>query len=189
MIQTTRMSIRWPFFCGLRLFTCRSTIFFGSLGKSVCDQQSTEFPFRSGDTPFLGPQPCVDDQISSEERLQQFEAIFVRFLHLLAHHPDFSKDVEDVKLFAKCVEIHQPIVIYRPADDGPPSRYIEFYLDCVANMENISFLFHLASKLKTVRDSESQGHSEARFFVLSLKSALKDDSNSSGGLPESISAL
>jgi hypothetical protein len=43
----------------------------------------------------------VSCHLISEERLQQFEAIFVRFLHLLAHHPDFSKELEDVKLFAK----------------------------------------------------------------------------------------
>ena len=39
-------------------------------------------------------------------------------------------------------------------------RYIEFFLDCIGTRENISLLYYLAMKLKTVRDGESQEYSE-----------------------------
>ena len=39
-------------------------------------------------------------------------------------------------------------------------RYVEFYLDLVCTPENISLLYHLASKLKTVRDAEGHTYSE-----------------------------
>ncbi|KDQ60158.1 hypothetical protein JAAARDRAFT_711869 [Jaapia argillacea MUCL 33604] len=81
-------------------------------------------------------------------RLEHIELIFIRFLHTLAHHPDFSPDiVMDVE---HCQEL---------------SRYVEFYLDCVASSENISLLYHLAMKLKTVRDAESSAISERLYIV------------------------
>lgn len=66
---------------------------------------------------------------------------FARFIHLLAHHPDFSREPEEIQQF---------------------TRYIDFFLDCLATPESVSFLYYLASRLKGVRDSESQGHSEVR---------------------------
>ena len=42
------------------------------------------------------------------------------------------------------------------------TRYIEFYLESVASAENISLLYHLSGKAKTVRDSESHLYSEVR---------------------------
>jgi hypothetical protein len=47
-------------------------------------------------------------------------------------------------------------------------RYIEFFLDCIGTRENISLLYYLAMKLKTVRDGESQEYSE----VSTSRSAL-----------------
>jgi hypothetical protein len=61
--------------------------------------------------------------------------------------------------------MHRLFVFYSDPQLTVSYRYIEFYLDCVANAENISFLFYLAGKLKTVRDSESQGHSEANAIL------------------------
>lgn len=42
-------------------------------------------------------------------------------------------------------------------------RYIEFYLDLIANAENVPLLYHLAMKAKTVRDAESHTYSEVIF--------------------------
>ncbi len=42
------------------------------------------------------------------------------------------------------------------------NRYIEFYLESVASAENVSLLYHLSGKAKTVRDSESHLYSEVR---------------------------
>ncbi|KAH9932198.1 armadillo-type protein [Fomitopsis serialis] len=72
-------------------------------------------------------------------RLQQFEIIFIRLLHLVAHHPDFAVNSETLPDLAK---------------------YFDFYLEQVANAENISLLYHLAMKAKTVRDAHSHQYSE-----------------------------
>lgn len=43
-------------------------------------------------------------------------------------------------------------------------RYIQFYLDLVASNENVSLLYHLALKSKTVRDAETQAFSDVCFL-------------------------
>ncbi|CAE6427478.1 unnamed protein product [Rhizoctonia solani] len=80
-----------------------------------------------------------------ELRVQHFDMLFIRLLHLLAHHPDFAVTTEGLQDMAK---------------------YIEFYLDIVATAENISLQFHLALKAKTVRDADSHVFSE-HLYVLS----------------------
>ncbi|KZS86994.1 hypothetical protein SISNIDRAFT_420245 [Sistotremastrum niveocremeum HHB9708] len=69
-----------------------------------------------------------------EIRLTQFEMIFVRLLHLLAHHPDCDREN---------LESLQDM-----------SKYIIFYLDLVGTADNHPLLFHLASRMKTVRDAD-----------------------------------
>ena len=92
--------------------------------------------------------------------MSHFETIFVQFLHLLAHHPDFGLTQESVPDMAKYA---------RPLPHCPcPSkwrldvRYIDFYLASVASAENVSLLYHLSGTAKTVRDSESHLYSEVR---------------------------
>ncbi|CAE6505628.1 unnamed protein product [Rhizoctonia solani] len=82
---------------------------------------------------------------SMQLRVQHFDMLFIRLLHLLAHHPDFAVTTEGLQDMAK---------------------YIEFYLDIVATAENISLQFHLALKAKTVRDADSHVFSE-HLYVLS----------------------
>ncbi|KAI0938430.1 hypothetical protein AcW1_001836 [Taiwanofungus camphoratus] len=84
-------------------------------------------------------------------RLANFEMIFVRLLHLLAHHPDFSVAEENLPDIAK---------------------YIEFYLDLIANAENVPLLYHLAMKAKTVRDAESHTYSENLYAASELAQYL-----------------
>ncbi|KAI8816533.1 armadillo-type protein [Fimicolochytrium jonesii] len=72
------------------------------------------------------------------------EHTLVKFLHLLAHHPDFGTEVDDLMMFAV---------------------YVEFFLECVANADNASFLYYVASKLKTVRDLWSE--SSDNLYILS----------------------
>ena len=45
-------------------------------------------------------------------------------------------------------------------------RYISFYLDLVATAENINLLYHLAGKLKTVRDITTKNNS-VNLYILS----------------------
>ncbi|KIK70195.1 hypothetical protein GYMLUDRAFT_150761 [Collybiopsis luxurians FD-317 M1] len=67
-------------------------------------------------------------------RTQNFEYVFIRFLHLLAHHPDYATSQSELLDIAK---------------------YVQFYLELVGSEETISLLYHLASKGKTVRDHDS----------------------------------
>jgi hypothetical protein len=45
-------------------------------------------------------------------------------------------------------------------------RYIDFYLDLIASSDNVSLLYHLAMKAKTVRDGQSHTYSEVRVGVV-----------------------
>ncbi|OSD08806.1 hypothetical protein PYCCODRAFT_1380708 [Trametes coccinea BRFM310] len=84
-------------------------------------------------------------------RLARFECAFIRLLHLLAHHPDFKIEHEFLPDIAK---------------------YIQFYLDLVASNENVSLLYHLALKAKTVRDAESHVYSENLYACAELSQHL-----------------
>ncbi|KIJ30528.1 hypothetical protein M422DRAFT_36533 [Sphaerobolus stellatus SS14] len=70
-------------------------------------------------------------RLTQELRVATFDMCFLRLIHMAAHHPDFGLEDANLKETAK---------------------YIEFYLDINANQENISFLYHLAMKVKTIRD-------------------------------------
>ncbi|GJE86522.1 hypothetical protein PsYK624_026020 [Phanerochaete sordida] len=90
-------------------------------------------------------------QMPTALRLQQFEMIFVRLIHVLAHHPDFSLSEEAIQDAAK---------------------YIEFYLDMVCTSENFSLLYHLASRLKMVRDPKGHTYSENLYALGELAQRL-----------------
>ena len=59
------------------------------------------------------------------------EATFARFLSLLAHHPDFSMDIDNLQDFVE---------------------YIMLYLKAVATQSNIALVFYVAQRLKGVQD-------------------------------------
>lgn len=60
------------------------------------------------------------------------ESVFARLISLLAHHPDFDSTAEDLIDFA---------------------RYIFFYLHPVATEENLSLIYHVAQRVKQMRDA------------------------------------
>ncbi|KAL9104978.1 MAG: hypothetical protein Q9163_000150 [Psora crenata] len=62
------------------------------------------------------------------------ESVFARLLSLLAHHPDYGSDAEDLIDF---------------------TRYILFYLHPVATEENLSLIYHIAQRVKQCRDGVS----------------------------------
>lgn len=86
--------------------------------------------------------------------------IFIRLLHMLAHHPDFGTTKEELLDMAmyvvSCIMFASWKLILLCIS------YVQFYLDLVATSENISLLYHLSFKGKTVRDSESHSGSEVR---------------------------
>ncbi|EJD39136.1 hypothetical protein AURDEDRAFT_71387 [Auricularia subglabra TFB-10046 SS5] len=79
-------------------------------------------------------------------RVAHFEMIFIRFLHILAHHPDFtSQETKTLKDMAK---------------------YLEFYVDTICNADNVALIYCLALRAKSVRDAESHTASEVRLSRL-----------------------
>ena len=67
------------------------------------------------------------------------EGIFARLISLLAYHPDYPTLTEEFEDFA---------------------RYILFYLDTVANNENISLIYHIAQSIKGCQDAISSQSSK-----------------------------
>jgi sister-chromatid-cohesion protein PDS5 len=59
----------------------------------------------------------------------------VDFAHLLAHHPDFSMETDDLQTF---------------------EVYLKFFLDTLATSENIAFLYYAGAQLKMVRTRNSE---------------------------------
>ncbi|GAA5984565.1 hypothetical protein JCM10908_003401 [Rhodotorula pacifica] len=95
-------------------------------------------------------------RLPDRDRQALWELPFVRLLHLLAHHPDLdfeaeAADPETVKMGAK---------------------YIEEYLEIFASAQNISYLYSLASKLKTVRDKQDHGHDRNLYLLSELAQYL-----------------
>src|SRR5882757_5626910 len=91
--------------------------------------------------------------------MEHLEFIFIRLLHMLAHHPDFGTSKEellDAAMYAVSCII---FVSWRLTFS---LSYLQFYLDLVATSENISLLYHLSCRGKEVRDSESHSGSEVR---------------------------
>ncbi|KLO11387.1 ARM repeat-containing protein [Schizopora paradoxa] len=82
-----------------------------------------------------------------EYRLTHFEMIFIRLLHLLAHGADFGLSEESMK---------------------EQAAYIRNYVQSIATADNISLLYHLAAKAKTVRDAESHTYSENLYALSEL---------------------
>lgn len=74
-------------------------------------------------------------------------SVFARLLSLLAHHPDLADD--EVSL--------QQIAVY-----------ILFYLNCVATEDNLALIYHMAGRVKTVRDAvDPSGGSDDKLYTLS----------------------
>ncbi|KAL5521605.1 PDS5 [Sanghuangporus sanghuang] len=84
-------------------------------------------------------------------RLSNWEVIFIRLLHIIAHHPDFGLEELQVLEMAK---------------------YIREYLSLVATADNISLLYHVAQKCKTIRDAESHVFSERLYATSELAQEL-----------------
>jgi sister-chromatid-cohesion protein PDS5 len=81
------------------------------------------------------------------------ENVFARLLSLLAHHPDFDKEEEVLKLM---------------------SEYILYYLKCVATEDNLSLIFHVAQRVKGVADgiAPSDQADENLYILSDLAQAL-----------------
>lgn len=81
----------------------------------------------------------------AENNKQVMEAVAPRLISLLAHHPDYSPELNDLVDFA---------------------NYFLFYLSTVATEENISLIYKYAERVKQTRDGISPEASE-NLYVLS----------------------
>lgn len=79
------------------------------------------------------------------------ESMMGRLIPLLAHHPDYSSETEDLKDFAS---------------------YFLFYLGAVATEENVSLIFKYAERAKQTRDAISPENSERLYILSDLAQAV-----------------
>ncbi|KAF9110601.1 hypothetical protein BGX27_006126 [Mortierella sp. AM989] len=85
-------------------------------------------------------------QGDAEGNLMLNELTLARLIHLMANHPDFATkdsleaDVAQEKHGAHSVD-----------DLNLAVKYLEFYLETMANSENVSLIYYIACLLKTVR--------------------------------------
>jgi sister chromatid cohesion protein PDS5 len=87
----------------------------------------------------------------AQAKLTTLEQSFSRLLSLLAHHPDFSKDPDDLADFA---------------------RYIVFYLQTVANEDNLSLIYYVAQRVKQTRDGIKPANSDNLYYLSDLAQAV-----------------
>lgn len=74
-------------------------------------------------------------------------SVFARLLSLIAHHPDFENDEGTLKAM---------------------SAYILYYLKCVATEDSLALIYHMAGRVKTVRDAiDPSGQTDDNLYILS----------------------
>lgn len=78
------------------------------------------------------------------------EASFARFLSLLAHHPDFSMDAENLTDFL---------------------NYIMFYLKTVATSSNIPLIYYVAQRIKSIQDGIDPAMSDNLYCLSDMAQA------------------
>jgi sister-chromatid-cohesion protein PDS5 len=87
----------------------------------------------------------------AENKKSIMEAMIGRLIPLLAHHPDYSSDLEDLEDFAK---------------------YILFYLTTVANEGNISHIYKYAERVKQTRDALNPDSSDNLYVLSDLATSV-----------------
>jgi len=83
------------------------------------------------------------------------EALFARLLSLLAWHPDFESGEED-----------------REQNMRDFATYIVFYLQTVATQDNLSLIYHVAQRVKSVLDGIDESKSENLYVLSDLAQAV-----------------
>jgi sister chromatid cohesion protein PDS5 len=88
------------------------------------------------------------------------EAVFCRLLSLLAHHPDFADDANSPDGFVNAGNLADFV------------RYITFYLQSVANSENLGMIYHVAQRVKNVKDGMDPEKSDNLYVLSDLSQAV-----------------
>ena len=133
--QDPLLQVRLSFFQRLKKY----------LGQTKLPQRFYTIPFLFAFEPSEILKPDIITWIRSRSasfaaaRLEQgpkappvMESVFARLVSVLAHHPDYGADAEDLISFA---------------------RYFIFYLQSVASSDNISLIYSIAQRVKQCRDA------------------------------------
>ena len=125
-------------------FQVRSRLLGDLLSRLACDKLPVDFPALIFLVAF-DPEPEQLSHVASYVRRvrllpealrqQRLEDVWVRFLFLLSHHPDFQSD--------------------QPEQLASFARYMDFYLRCVATQDNVSVLAHYAADVRSYLDVTS----------------------------------
>jgi sister-chromatid-cohesion protein PDS5 len=99
------------------------------------------------DTVTVALKRLLDKSKAQNNPVQLLESTTPRLIYLLAHHPDFSRDGEDLQQF---------------------QRYLEFFLEIIATPDNISYIFECVSRLKNVYDLNSPEKSDCIYALSDL---------------------
>ncbi|KAG5933666.1 hypothetical protein E4U53_000919 [Claviceps sorghi] len=87
----------------------------------------------------------------AEQKQHVLEGLLGRLIPLLAHHPDYSSDVDDLVDF---------------------SSYFLFYLGTIATEENISLIYRYAERVKQTRDGINPDASDNLYVLSDLASTI-----------------
>ncbi|KAE8454103.1 hypothetical protein EG329_005026 [Mollisiaceae sp. DMI_Dod_QoI] len=90
-------------------------------------------------------------KIHLDAKSRVFESILPRLIHLLAHHPDFSTEPEELK------------------DIG---TYFLYYLNTVASEENLSLIYKCAQRVKQAKDAIAGVDADNIYVMSDLAQAL-----------------
>ncbi|KAF9551607.1 hypothetical protein EC957_006500 [Mortierella hygrophila] len=113
-----------------------------------------------------------------DSNLMLNELTLARSLHLLSNHPDFVIKVADDgenDVFGGALPTHSV------QDMNLAAKYIEFYLDTMANSENISLIFYVASLMKTVRFANPNDNTHNLYILSDLAQYLIQERSRSHG--------
>lgn len=86
-----------------------------------------------------------------DKKQRVMEALMVRLIPLLAHHPDFSPEIDDLVDFA---------------------NYFLFYLNTVATEDNISLIYRYTERVKQVQDGIKPEASDNLYVLSDLASTV-----------------
>jgi len=92
--------------------------------------------------------------LSSENRIERIEMPLARLI-LMVSHLDEEWDLEGMKVRARYVFSSSTFLTFVPRSqrlDRADHRILELYLEAVATKDNVDLLYHIAGKIKTVRD-------------------------------------
>ncbi|KAG0346698.1 hypothetical protein BG004_001038 [Podila humilis] len=105
----------------------------------------------------------------SGNKLMLSEITLARLIHLLANHPDFAPKLPEE---GDIIEPDTPHEAHSVNDINLSAKYLEMYLDTIANSENISLIFYIATLLKTVRFSSLHESNENLYALSDLAQYL-----------------